>query len=224
MNDHRLLIVDDDPDIVEFLSYNLKKNGYTVYSAHNGIEALRIAEKIQPTLIILDVMMPDMDGIETCQEIRKLDKCRNSIIAFLSARCEDYSQIAGLNAGADDYIKKPIRINVFLHRINALLNRFSRSGNPSNVISEGGISIDPEKYAVYKDEKTFFLPKKEFEILLLFIKNPKKVLSRDDIFHFVWGDDIIVGDRNIDVHIRRIREKLGIETIKTIKGVGYSFQ
>ena len=224
-NTFRILIVDDEPDILEFLSYNLKKEGYDVSTANNGKEAIEIAKKKNPQLIILDVMMPDMDGIETCQEIRKLDGLKDVMIAFLTARNEDYSQIAGFDVGADDYITKPIKLRVLSSRIKALLRRGALVESADNKNTDlGGIRIDREKYVVVKDDKEINLPKKEFELLALLASKPGKVFTREAILSNVWGDDVIVGDRTIDVHIRKLREKLGDDYIKTIKGIGYKFE
>jgi two-component system, OmpR family, alkaline phosphatase synthesis response regulator PhoP len=221
----KILLVDDEPDILEFVSYNLKKEGYQVFTTSNGKEALSIARKELPQLIILDVMMPDMDGIETCREIRESEGLKNVIIAFLTARNEDYSQIAGFEVGADDYISKPIKPRVLMSRVKALLRR-QGSGEPvqSNIENLGGIRIDREKYLVIKDNKELSLPKKEFELLSLLASKPGKVFTREAILDKVWGDDVIVGDRTIDVHIRKLREKLGDKYIKTQKGIGYKFE
>lgn len=226
--EYKILLVDDEPDILEFLSYNLKKEGYKVYTADNGAKALELAKKKSPHLILLDVMMPEMDGIETCEELRKMPTLANVVIAFLTARGEDYSQIAGFDAGADDYITKPIKPKVLVSRIKALLKRFAISQEASStaseqIISVGELTIDREKYMVYKKKKEISLPKKEFELLLLLSSKPDKVFLRDEIYTAIWGEDIIVGDRTIDVHIRKLREKIGEKSIKTIKGVGYKF-
>ena len=223
---YKILIVDDEPDIIEFLTYNLKKEGFSVASANNGLSAIEIALKIQPHLILLDVMMPEMDGVETCEIIKSKPELRNTIIAFLTARGEDYSQIAGFEAGADDYIAKPIRPKVLISRMKAMLKRISAdTENTSNdhIITRGGIVIDKERYLLTKDGETLLLPRKEFELLLLLASKPDKVFTRDEIFSNVWGDDIIVGDRTIDVHIRKLREKIGMEHFQTVKGVGYKF-
>lgn len=220
---YKILIVDDEPDILEFISYNLKKEGYEVYANNNGKEAIATAKKVLPHLIILDVMMPDLDGIETCRLIREDDTLKNSIIAFLTARNEDYSQIAGFEAGADDYINKPIKPRVLISRIQALLRRYS--GDSAMVEVElAGLVINREKYLVTKDGKEFNLPRKEFELLALLTSKPGKVFTRDDILKQVWGGQVVVGDRTIDVHIRKLREKFGEECIKTVKGVGYKFE
>lgn len=224
---YKILLVDDEPDIVEFVSYNLKKEGFVVNTASNGRDAIRLAEEIRPHLILLDVMMPEMDGIETCEQIRSNDRLKDTLVAFLTARGEDYSQIAGFDAGGDDYITKPIRPKVLISRIKALLKRLGTAidaGTVEEQITSGtGIIIDKEKYLVYKDGEELVLPKKEFELLALLYSRPQKVFSRDEIFSSVWGDNIIVGDRTIDVHIRKLREKIGEDHIKTIKGVGYKY-
>jgi len=224
LSENTILLVDDEPDILEFISYNLKKNGYRVYTATNGKEALQNAREYLPALIILDVMMPEMDGIETCEEIRKIPELKNTVIAILSARGEDYTQIAGFEAGADDFIKKPIKPSVLSSRVSALLRR-SQSGSTSNgsVIRINDIIIDKDKYLVIKNGKEIVLPKKEFELLSLLTSKPDKVFTREDILSKVWGSDVVVGDRTIDVHVRKIREKIGIDNIKTYKGIGYSY-
>jgi two-component system alkaline phosphatase synthesis response regulator PhoP len=226
-NKQRILIVDDEPDILEFISYNLSKSEYDVLKCSTGKEALEKAIEFKPNLILLDVMMPEMDGIETCEKLRSKPELDNSIIAFLTARGEDYSQIAGFEAGGDDYIIKPIKPKVLVSRIKALLKR---QGSPEQVSSDedkiiqiNDISIDREKFMVSKGKKELFLPKKEFELLNLLITKPNKVFTREEIFQSVWGDDIVVGDRTIDVHIRKLREKIGNDYIKTVKGVGYKF-
>lgn len=217
-----ILLVDDEPDILEFMEYNLKKEGYYILKAKNGSEAIEIAKKEIPNLIILDIMMPVMDGIEACRILRTVPALKNSLIAFLTARNEDYSQIAGFDVGADDYISKPIKPRVLISRIKALLRRSSgTNGEPALTI--GNVKIDREKYLVYKNGESIVFPRKEFELLSLLTSKPGKVFTRDDILHRVWGTDIIVGDRTIDVHIRKIREKLGDDAIKTVKGIGYKF-
>lgn len=221
---YRILLVDDEKDILEFLSYNLRQEGYQVFTASNGHDAIKEAGKEKPHLILLDVMMPEMDGIETCREIRKLPGMDQTVIAFLTARGEDYSQIAGFEAGGDDYIVKPIKPRVILSRIAALLKRTgSTVPYGTNKAIQEDIIIDRERYLViYKGEEMVF-PRKEFELLALLISRPGKVFSRDEIFSKIWGDRIVVGDRTLDVHIRKLREKLGNENIKTVKGVGYKF-
>ena len=225
-NEYKILLVDDEPDILEFLSYNLKKEGYNVFTANNGKEAVTIAKKETPQLIILDVMMPDMDGIETCREIRDIPGLKDVMIAFLTARSEDYSQIAGFDVGADDYINKPIKPRVLISRIKALLRRGANSDSSKSTdkVDMGGIKIDRERYLIIQDGKEISLPKKEFELLALLASKPGKVFTRDVILDKVWGGDVVVGDRTIDVHIRKLREKLGEEFIKTVKGIGYKFE
>ncbi|MEY4791485.1 MAG: hypothetical protein RIT34_292 [Bacteroidota bacterium] len=215
---HTILIVDDEPDILEFLSYNVRKEGYKVFTASNGMEALRLVQQINPSLILLDVMMPKMDGIETCQVIRKDLNMVQPIIAFLTARTEDYAQIAGFEAGADDYINKPIRPRLLISKIESLLRRNKNEQNSSDKIT-----IDRDRFVVEVEGKSLQLPKKEFELLELLASRPGKVFNRDQILAVVWGNDTIVGERTIDVHIRKLREKLGDAYIRTIKGVGYTF-
>jgi two-component system alkaline phosphatase synthesis response regulator PhoP len=217
---HTILIVDDEPDILEFLSYNIRKEGYKVYVASNGQEALRIVQQINPSLILLDVMMPVMDGIETCQIIRKDLNLNQPIIAFLTARTEDYAQIAGFEAGADDYINKPIRPRLLLSKIESLLRRIKSTDQ----IANSSIVIDRDRFIVVLNGETLVLPKKEFELLELLASRPGKVFNRDQILAVVWGNETVVGERTIDVHIRKLREKLGDDYIRTIKGVGYTFK
>jgi len=221
----KILLVDDEKDILEFLGYNLEKEGFRIFTAGNGQEAIEMAEKENPHLIILDVMMPKMDGIETCEQIRKNPDLKDCLIAFLTARGEDYSQIAGFDAGGDDYITKPIKPKLLVSRVKALLKRYSDSdtGSQEKETSEAEIIIDLERYLVIVKGEKLVLPKKEFELLNLLYSKPEKVFTREEIFSMVWGDNIIVGDRTIDVHIRKLREKLGDDYIKTIKGVGYKF-
>jgi len=222
---YKILLVDDEKDILEFLSYNLRKEGYQVFTARNGKDGLKIAHDELPHLIILDIMMPKMDGIETCTEIKASPDLENAIVVFLTARGEDYSQIAGFDAGADDYITKPIKPKVFVSRIKALLRRYKNpQEEPTDELVLKDFTISREKYMIIKDNQEIILPKKEFELLLLLASKPDKVFTREDIFTNVWGNDVIVGDRTIDVHIRKIREKIGLETIKTIKGVGYKYE
>lgn len=221
----RILLVDDEPDVLDFLSFNLKKEGYEVFTASDGKSAIQAAKKVSPNLIILDVMMPEMDGIEACKELRTLPETKNSLIVFLTARTEDYSQIAGLDAGADDYISKPLKPRVLISRINALLRRRLNPDGPVGVVDVGGgIKINKESYSVTVGEEELSLPKKEFELLSLLASKPGKVFSREDILHKIWGEDVVVGDRTIDVHIRKLRQKLGEEKIKTLKGIGYKFE
>jgi len=219
----KILLIDDEPDILEFLSYNLKKENYQVFTAENGIDGIKVAKEERPDLIILDVMMPGMDGMETCAEIRKIPRLKNTLIAFLTARNEDYSQIAGFDVGADDYISKPIKPKVLLSRVKALLRRSGDASHP-DTIEVGGLNIDREKYSVKKNGEEIIFPKKEFELLSLLASKPGRVFTRDEILDKVWGDDVVVGDRTIDVHIRKLREKLGEDYIRTVKGVGYKFE
>ena len=218
----KILLVDDEPDILEFMEYNLKKEGYHVLLGKNGAEAVEIAKKEHPDLIILDIMMPVMDGIEACRIIRNTPSLKNSIVTFLTARNEDYSQIAGFDVGADDYISKPIKPRVMMSRIKALLRRLN-GGEADNGLKIGNLEIDREKYLVYKSGEALSFPRKEFELLALLTSKPGKVFTREDILSRVWGNEIIVGDRTIDVHIRKIREKIGDDSIKTVKGIGYKF-
>lgn len=220
---YKILLVDDEEDILEFLSYNLIKEGFNVVAAQNGVEAVQLAKKENPDLIIMDVMMPRMDGMTAVQEIRKIPALAETIIVFLTARAEDYSQIAGFEAGADDYVSKPVKPKVLMSRINALLRRASKKENPNATIEVGELVIDPERFIVIKNGEEITLPNKEFKILALLAGSPNKVYSREDIFSKVWGNDVIVGDRTIDVHVRKIREKIGLDNIRTIKGVGYKF-
>ena len=225
----KILLVDDEADILEFLSYNLKREGFDVYTANNGKEGVEKARKIVPQLIILDVMMPEMDGIEACEEIRLIPELKNSMVVFLTARAEDYSQIAGFDAGADDYITKPIKPKLFITKINAILRRYSDKTNANETSLDhitvfNAFTIDQEQYLIRKKEEEISLPKKEFELLLLLTSKPNKVFTREEIFANVWGNQVIVGDRTIDVHVRKIREKIGVDCIKTVKGVGYKFE
>ncbi len=226
MSAKKILLVDDDVDIIEFMSYNLKKDGYIIETAYNGIEAVKKAQIFNPDLIIMDIMMPEMDGIEACEEIRKIESTKDTIVTFLTARDEDYSQIAGFNAGADDYITKPIKPKVLSLKIQALLRRNKETKEtPTNSVKleAGNIIIDKEKYIIFKDTQEYILPRKQFELLELLASKPDNVFTREDIFRRIWGDDTFVSDRTIDVHIRKIRTKLGDNIIKTVKGVGYKF-
>lgn len=219
-----ILIVDDEEDILEFLEYNLKKEDFEVHVASSGRKAIDIAQRVSPDLIILDVMMPELDGIETCKELRDLPNMKNTLIAFLTARNEDYSQIAGFDAGADDYINKPIKPRVLVSRIKALLRRHNPI-NQNQVFETGsGLKIDRNKYVIELQGKELTLPKKEFELLALLASKPGHVFTRDFILSSVWGEQVVVGDRTIDVHIRKLREKIGDHSIKTVKGVGYKFE
>jgi len=219
-----ILVVDDELDILEFVGYNLRKEGYIVLTANNGLAAIEIAQEKTPDLVILDVMMPDMDGIETCERMRAIPKLTNTIITFLTARSEDYSQIAGLEAGADDYITKPIRPKVLLSRVKALLRRRVVSDDFSNILELGDIIIDKEKHTVLYKNLQVELAKKEFKLLDLLTSKPGKVFTRQEILENVWGLGVVVGDRTIDVHIRKLREKINDQYIKTVKGVGYKFE
>ena len=223
MSTYRILLVDDENDILEFLSYALTKEGYEVYTANNGLSGVQVALEKKPHLILLDVMMPKMDGIATCEEIRRHEELNSTIIAFLTARGEDYSQIAGFDAGGDDYITKPIRPKVLTSRIKALLKRFEQHTPATANHAVSGLVIDRERFSVIIDGNDLTLPKKEFELLALLYSKPQKVFTREEIFSVVWGSDIVVGERTIDVHIRKLREKIGDKYIKTIKGVGYKF-
>ena len=224
-NEHyRILLVDDEPDVLEFVGYNLKKEGFQIATASNGKDGIKKAQKFNPHLIILDVMMPKMDGIETCTEIKQMPELSNVLILFLTARGEDYSQIAGFDAGADDYVTKPVKPKVLVSRIKALLRRYSEEIEAEQKLDFRDFSIDKERYLVVKGDQEIILPKKEFQLLLLLTSRPDKVFSRDEIFAQVWGNNVIVGDRTIDVHIRKIREKLETDAIKTVKGVGYKFE
>lgn len=218
-----ILIIDDEIDILEILKYNLLKEGFEVEVASNGLEGIEIAKSFNPDLIILDVMMPQMDGIEVCEAIRKIPGFESTLICFLTARGEDYSQIAGLDAGADDYISKPVKPRVLISRINAILRRKSATVQLENEVIED-LVINREKYLVYKNGEPLHLPKKEFELLALLASRPDIVFERDQILEKVWGSDIVVGDRTIDVHVRKLREKIGDNYIKTVKGIGYKFE
>jgi two-component system alkaline phosphatase synthesis response regulator PhoP len=220
----RILLVDDEPDILDLVKYHLEKEGYTVETAENGRLAVQMAKTFKPNLILMDVMMPEMDGMEACREIRELPECAYTIIAFLTARNEDYSQIAGFDSGADDYISKPIKPRLLVSKLKALLRRSESPVGNEKQEYLGGIAIDKEKYIVSKDGQVYHLPKKEFELLALLVSTPGRVFTREYILTAVWGNDVIVGDRTIDVHIRKLREKLGDELFKTIKGVGYKFE
>jgi two-component system alkaline phosphatase synthesis response regulator PhoP len=220
--DYKILLVDDEPDILEIISYSLESEGYKVSKANNGLEAIEIAEKEIPDLIIMDLMMPKMNGVEACKQIRKSIKLKNVIITFLSARSEDFSQIAGFDAGADDYITKPIKPKVLLSKVKALLRR-RFSDNDNQLVQINELVIDRSKYLVILKGIEISLPRKEFELLYLLTSSPNTVFTRDKILDVVWGRDVIVGDRTIDVHIRKLREKIGDSLFKTIKGVGYKF-
>jgi len=224
-SDVKILLVDDEPDILEIVGYNLKNEGYQIFTAKNGIEAVKIAKKITPHLIILDIMMPEMDGIDACEKIRSTKGLENVLITFFTARGEDYSQVAGYNVGADDYITKPIKPKVLVSKIKALLRRIKieKTTESNEKVSIGNIIIDREEYVVIKNGEKLTLPRKEFELFSLLASKPGKVFKRDDILDKVWGNEVVVGGRTIDVHIRKLREKIGDKNFKTVKGVGYKF-
>lgn len=222
--DIKILLVDDEPDILEILNYNLTAEGYQVFTAKNGVDGVEKAKKKKPQLIILDVMMPEMDGIEACEVIRATEGLENTIITFLTARGEDYSQVAGFDAGADDYITKPIKPKVLVSKVKALLRRFKDEESAQNdVMKVGKIEINREEYKVVNNGKEIILPRKEFELLALLASKPDKVFKREVILDKVWGQEVVVGGRTIDVHIRKLREKIGDHHFKTVKGVGYKF-
>ena len=221
----RILLVDDEADVLEFLGYNLKKEGFNVITASNGRDAIIKASTQLPQLIVLDVMMPEMDGIETCSELKQIPALKNSLIVFLTARGEDYSQLSGFDAGADDYVTKPIKPKLLISRLKALLRRYQDDETKtSDLLQVDDFVIDSERFLVLKKGEEIVLPKKEFELLRLLASKPNKVFTREEIFSKVWGDNVIVGDRTIDVHIRKIREKIGLDNIRTVKGVGYKFE
>ena len=220
----KVLVVDDDPDIVEILKYNLKNSGYSVKSAGNGVEAIKKAKKFIPDIILMDVMMPEMSGIEACEEIKNIDQLSQAIIIFLSARSEDYTQISAYDAGADDYISKPVKPKILLKKISNIAKKINSEKNAPKTIDLGSIKINKEEYVVIKDKKEILLPRKEFELLFLLATKPEKVFTREQIMNKVWGTQVIVGDRTIDVHVRKLREKIGEKHIKTLKGVGYKFK
>jgi len=220
----KVLVVDDDPDIVEILKYNLKNSGYSVKSAGNGLEAIKKAKKFIPDIILMDVMMPEMSGIEACEEIKNIDQLSQAIIIFLSARSEDYTQISAYDAGADDYISKPVKPKILLKKISNIAKKINSEKNAPKTIDLGSIKINKEEYVVIKDKNEILLPRKEFELLFLLATKPEKVFTREEIMNKVWGTQVIVGDRTIDVHVRKLREKIGEKHIKTLKGVGYKFK
>ena len=222
-NDIKILLVDDEPDIIEIVSYNLKSEGYQIFTATNGLEAVTSAKKNSPHLILLDIMMPKMDGIEACEKIRKISSLENVIISFLTARGEDYSQVAGFEAGADDYITKPIKPKVLVSKVKSLLRRLKSEKESEETYTVGDIIIDREEYVVYKAGVKISLPRKEFELFSLLTSKPGKVFKREVILDTVWGNEVVVGGRTIDVHIRKLREKIGDDHFKTVKGVGYKF-
>ncbi len=222
-NDVKILLVDDEPDILEIVGYNLKAEGYQIFTANNGAEAVKTAKKISPHLILLDIMMPEMDGIEACEKIRKIKSLENVIISFLTARGEDYSQVAGFDAGADDYITKPVKPKVLVSKVKSLLRRLKTDDNIDGTTKVGDIIINRDEYVVFKGKEKIVLPRKEFELLSLLTSKPGKVFKREVILDSVWGNEVVVGGRTIDVHIRKLREKIGDDFFKTVKGVGYKF-
>lgn len=221
--DIKILLVDDEPDILEIVGYNLSAEGYQVITAENGLKGVKAAKKEKPQLIILDVMMPEMDGIETCEQIRKVPELSDTIITFLTARGEDYSQMAGFDAGADDYITKPIKPKVLVSKVKALLRRLKEQDASEAIIKIGNLIINREEYKISLKGKEIILPRKEFELLSLLATKPGKVFKREEILDKVWGNEVVVGGRTIDVHIRKLREKIGDKSFKTVKGVGYKF-
>ena len=222
--DIKILLVDDEPDILEIVGYNLSTEGYQISTAENGSEAVKKAKKLRPHLIILDVMMPEMDGIEACEQIRKIPELNDSIIAFLTARGEDYSQVAGFEAGADDYITKPIKPKVLVSKVKGLLRRLKEDEEKKDdIIRINNLTINRDEYKIVLDGEEIVLPRKEFELLSLLASKPGKVFKREDILDKVWGNEVVVGGRTIDVHIRKLREKIGDKSFKTVKGVGYKF-
>lgn len=222
-SDIKILLVDDEPDILEIIGFNLENAGYQVFKAKDGVEALKQAKNIIPQLIIMDVMMPNLDGIEACDLIRKEDLLQQTVIMFLSARGEDFSYVAAFEAGADDYVTKPIKPKVLLSKVKGLLRRFKKPDSSEMVLKFGDLIIDKEEYKVTQNGQSFSLPRKEFELLFLLASKPEKVMKREKIMEKVWGNEVVVGDRTIDVHIRKLREKVGNDYFKTIKGVGYKF-
>ncbi|WP_298118585.1 response regulator transcription factor [Flavobacterium sp.] len=222
--DIKILLVDDEQDILEIVGYNLSQEGYKIVTAANGKEAIAMAKKERPQLIIMDVMMPEMDGMEACENIRKIPELSNVIITFLTARSEDYSQVAGFDAGADDYIAKPIKPKLLVSKVKALLRRLKDETSSSENLNVGGIEINREEYKIIMEGREVVLPRKEFELFYLLASKPGKVFKREEILDKVWGNEVIVGGRTIDVHIRKLREKIGEDLFKTIKGVGYKFE
>ncbi len=221
-NNYKILLVDDEPNILEFLVYNFEKEKYSVYTATNGKKAIELAKNIQPDLIVLDVMMPEMDGVEACRLLRDLPEFKDTIIVFLTARNEEYSEIAGFNAGADDYVTKPIRPRTLIARVRSLLKRKEKEAQNNKKIVIGNLIIIPEKRIVTISGKEIFLPKKEFKILMLLASKPEIVFLREEIYSIVWGSSVVVGDRTLDVHIRKLRKNIGDNIIRTHKGIGYS--
>jgi len=223
--DIKILLVDDEPDILEIVGYNLEQAGYQVFKAENGKDAVKQAQKVKPHLIIMDVMMPEMDGMEACEKIRENPELKDTIITFLTARSEDYSQVAGFDVGADDYIAKPIKPKLLVSKVKGLLRRLKdEEAENSETLSVGNLLINREEYKIIKDGITIVLPRKEFELLYLLASKPGKVFTRAEILDKVWGNEVIVGGRTIDVHIRKLREKIDEDVFKTIKGVGYKIE
>jgi len=222
--DIKILLVDDDADILEIVGFNLEAEGYQISKASNGKDGIKKAQKEKPHLIILDVMMPEMDGIETCEHLRKIPELKQTIIAFLTARGEDYSQVAGFEVGADDYITKPIKPKVLVSKVKALLRRIKEGESMEDIIKVGDFEINREEYKIVRGEEEYVLPRKEFELFYLLASKPGKVFNREEILDKVWGNEVIVGGRTIDVHIRKLREKIGDEVFKTIKGIGYKLE
>ena len=221
--DTTILLVDDELDILEIIEYNLSAQGYNVVTALNGVQAIQKAKKHKPKLIILDVMMPEMDGIEACEKLRLIPELSETVITFLTARGEDYSQVAGFEAGADDFITKPIKPKVLTSKVKSLLRRFKEQEQAQQILKLGNLTINREEYKIFVGTQEMVLPRKEFELLSLLASKPGKVFKREDILDRVWGNDVVVGGRTIDVHIRKLREKIGEQKFKTIKGVGYKF-
>lgn len=223
-NNIRILIADDEPDVIEFIQYNLKKEGYEVHTASNGLQAIQQAQKVNPHLIVLDIMMPELDGMQTCQELRALPQFTETLIIFLTARSEEFTQVMALDIGADDYITKPIRPRLLVSKIKSLLRRYSKSEEVNPIIKVKDIEIDKETFSLKQRGNIIEVPKKEFALIHLLASKPGKVFTREEILKKVWGTDVIVNDRTIDVHIRKLREKLGNDYIKTVKGIGYKFK
>ncbi|MGC4130179.1 MAG: response regulator transcription factor [Bergeyella sp.] len=221
MSKRKILLIDDEQDILDILSYNLEKEGYEVFTADNGSAGIEKAKEVHPDLILLDVMMPEKDGIETCQELRKIKELQRTLIVFLSARGEEFSQLAGYQAGANDYVVKVIKPKVLISKVNALLQLASFTDESPKNLTIGDLVIDKDNFRVSKGGQIFLLPKKEFDLLYLLASNTDKVFKREEILEKVWGNDVVVGERTIDVHIRRLREKLGDNSIQTLKGIGY---
>lgn len=219
----KILLVDDEPDILEIISYNLKKEGYKIHTAENGKVALQKALKIKPDLILLDLMLPEMDGVEVCEKIRNTKALHNTLITFLTARAEDYSVLAGLSAGADDYITKPIKPKILVKKVKSILRRLSLKNQKLSILKIRDLQINTENYIVLKNEKEVFLTRREFELLVLLAQNPDKIFTREEILDEIWGTEVFVGSRTIDVHIRKLREKIGENYFKTIKRIGYRF-